>query len=88
MPKDYITFWGEWGHRHSDVPYFSGPGGITPPGGNNGSPASYVCSSGASSGTNDLPTAQANCGGGPSSVWFPDLVKTQTVLSMGILVKF
>ena len=33
MPKDYITWFGEVGYRHSDVPYLSGRGGITPPGG-------------------------------------------------------
>ncbi len=88
MPKDFITFWGEVGYRHSDIPYFTGPGGITPPGGNNGSPSSYVCSSGASAGTNDLGAAQTACGGGASSVWFPDLRKDQTVISTGIMVKF
>ena len=88
MPKDFITFWGEAGYRHSDVPYFAGRGGVTPPGGNNGAPASYTCASGASAGTSDLPTAEAACGGGSSSVWFPDLRNSQTVLSMGILVKF
>ena len=88
MPKQYITWWGEFGYRHSDIPYFSGRGGITPPGGNNGSPANYVCSSGATAGTNDLATAQVNCGGGPSSVWFPDLRKTQAVISVGVMVKF
>jgi hypothetical protein len=88
MPKEFITFWGEAGYRSSDVPYFSGKGGITPPGGNTGAPASYVCAAGGSAGTADLATAQVNCGGGASSVWFPDLRKTQTVLSMGILVKF
>jgi hypothetical protein len=31
MPKQYITWWLEAGYRHSDVPYFSGHGGITPP---------------------------------------------------------
>ena len=88
MPKDFITFWGEAGYRHSDVPYFTGRGGITPPGGNNGAPSSYVCASGATAGTNDLTAAEAACGGGTSSVWFPDLRNQQTVLSMGIMVKF
>jgi len=62
MPKEWITFWTEFGYRHSNVPYFSGPGGVTPPGGNNGSPSNYVCSSGATAGTNSLQQAQANCG--------------------------
>jgi hypothetical protein len=88
MPKDFITFWAEAGYRHSNVPYFTGPGGITPPGGNNGAPASYVCSTGASAGTSDLTAAQVACGGGLGSVWFPDLRKSQTTLSMGVLVKF
>ena len=48
MPKPYFTFWAEAGYRHSDVPYFSGRGGITPPGGNNGLPQYYTCMTGAS----------------------------------------
>ena len=49
MPKQYFTWWMEAGIRHSNVPYFSGRGGITPPGGNTGSPASYVCTNEVSS---------------------------------------
>ena len=88
MPKQYITWWLETGYRHSDVPYWSGRGGITPPGGNNGSPADYVCSSGASSGQTVLSAAQAACGGGPSSVWFPDLRHSQFTVGAGVMVKF
>ena len=88
MPKEYITWWGEVGYRHSDVPYFSGRGGITPSGGNNGSPSDYACSTGASSGTNNLAAAKTACGGGLSSVWFPDLRRSQVVLSVGVMVKF
>ena len=87
MPKQYITWWGEVGYRHSDVPYFSGRGGITPPGGNNGAPSQLVCSSGAPAGTNDLPTAYGNCGGA-GSVWFPDLRRSQATVSVGVMVKF
>src|SRR5450755_924903 len=64
MPKQYITWWLETGYRHSDVPYWSGRGGITPPGGNNGSPADFACITGASSGQNNLAAAEAACGGG------------------------
>ena len=32
MPKQYITWWAEVGYRHSDIPYFAGRGGVTPPG--------------------------------------------------------
>lgn len=42
MPKQYITFRWEFNHRHANVPYFTGPGGITPPGGDSGAPGSTV----------------------------------------------
>jgi hypothetical protein len=42
MPAQYITFRFEYDHRAANVPYFSGAGGITPPGGNTGSPGSVV----------------------------------------------
>jgi len=42
MPSQYITFRWEYNHRHANVPYFSGPGGVTPPGGNTGSLGSTV----------------------------------------------
>jgi hypothetical protein len=95
MPKEYITWWAEAGHRHSDVPYWTGRGGITPPGGNNGYPAAYVCESGAAAynsiNNTDLTLSQAqafcssNSNGG---LWFPDLRKSQAVVSLGIMVKF
>jgi hypothetical protein len=42
MPSQYITFRWEYNHRASNVPYWSGTGGITPPGGNTGVPGSFV----------------------------------------------
>jgi hypothetical protein len=87
MPKKYITWWLEGVYRHSNVPYWSGRGGITPPGGNNGAPNQFACMNGAASGTNDLATAYVNCGGA-GSVWFPDLRKGQATISAGIMVKF
>jgi hypothetical protein len=42
MPSQYITFRWEYNHRAASVPYFSGPGGVTPPGGNQGPPGSVV----------------------------------------------
>jgi putative OmpL-like beta-barrel porin-2 len=42
MPSQYITFRWEYNHRADNVPYFSGPGGVTPPGGNTGPPGSVV----------------------------------------------
>jgi hypothetical protein len=42
MPSQYITFRWEFNHRAANVPYFSGPGGVTPPTGNTGAPGSFV----------------------------------------------
>lgn len=42
MPSQFITFRWEANHRASNVPYFAGHGGITPDGGNQGSPGSLV----------------------------------------------
>jgi Putative beta-barrel porin-2, OmpL-like. bbp2 len=42
MPSQYITWRLEYNHRAANVPYFTGPGGITPPGGNQGAPGSIV----------------------------------------------
>jgi hypothetical protein len=42
MPSQYITFRWEYNYRAANVPYFSGPGGVTPPGGNQGVPGSLV----------------------------------------------
>ncbi|HEX3765871.1 MAG TPA: hypothetical protein VHW23_44545 [Kofleriaceae bacterium] len=42
MPSQFFTLRGEFTYRHASVPYFSGPGGITPPGGNPGNPGSLV----------------------------------------------
>jgi hypothetical protein len=88
MPKQYITWWTEVGYRHSDIPYFAGRGGVTPPGGNNGDPQYYTCATGATSGTANLAGAEAACGGGASSVWFPDLRRSEAKVSAGVLVKF
>jgi len=42
MPSQYITWRWEYNYRAANVPYFSGPGGVTPPGGNQGAPGSLV----------------------------------------------
>jgi hypothetical protein len=42
MPSQYFTYRLEYNHRAANVPYFSGPGGVTPPGGNTGAPGSVV----------------------------------------------
>ncbi|HEY6484562.1 MAG TPA: TonB-dependent receptor [Steroidobacteraceae bacterium] len=80
MPKDWITWWTEATFRHSDVPYWAGPGGVTPPAGNNGSPASFVCNNGSAMGADNC----ASEGG----IWYPDLRKREVVWGAGVLVKF
>ncbi len=42
LPSQFVTFRFELNHRQADVPYFVGAGGVTPPGGNQGSPGSVV----------------------------------------------
>jgi hypothetical protein len=87
MPTQFVTFRTEFGYRHTSVPYWSGRHGITPPGGNNGSPADFVCANGSSSGQTSLGLAETACGGGASSVWFPDLREGQALLNFAIMVK-
>ncbi|TMQ08430.1 MAG: porin [Deltaproteobacteria bacterium] len=42
MPSQFFTLRAEFTYRHASVPYFSGPEGITPPGGNQNAPGSMV----------------------------------------------
>jgi hypothetical protein len=77
MPKDWITWWTEGTFRHSSAPYWSGSGGVTPPGGNNGSPGSCV------GGGSSASTGQCDLGD-----WFPDLRTREVVYGAGVLVKF
>ncbi|MFZ0582978.1 MAG: outer membrane beta-barrel protein [Candidatus Acidiferrales bacterium] len=90
MPKQYITFRWEYDYRHANVPYWSGRGGITPPGGNTGTPTDYICNNGVSSGETSLGPATTFCTSAPqnSSVWFPDLRRDESFIDMSILVKF
>ena len=37
MPSQFVTFRLEYNHRAANVPYFTGEGGVTPPGGNQAS---------------------------------------------------
>jgi Putative beta-barrel porin-2, OmpL-like. bbp2 len=95
MPAQFITFVLEEGYRYSDVPYWTGHGGITPPGGNNGSPSHYQCAGGGDSGYGygSLTLAEQYCSGnsesyGTSNIWWPDLRTNQTVSMMAIMVRF
>lgn len=79
MPSQYITFRWEFDHRAANVPYWSGPGGVTPPGGNNGSPTAFVCSDG---------SVAPVTGCGALGLWTPDLKKIENRINIAILVKF
>ena len=94
MPKQWITFRWEYDYRHASVPYWTGRGGITPPGSggvpytNNGSPQFFACNDGNSSMQGTLSLAQTACGAQGSSVWFPDLRKDESLFDIDIMVKF
>ena len=45
-PQPYLTFRLEYNHRHANVPYFSGHGGVTPPGGDQGAAGSIIDTNG------------------------------------------
>jgi len=93
MPRQWLTFRWEYDYRHASVPYWTGRGGITPPGSggvpytNNGYPQYYACLNGNSSMTTNLGAAQTACGG-PGSVWFPDLRRDESLIDIDIMVKF
>ena len=98
MPSQFITFRLESGYRYSDIPYWTGHGGITPPGGNNGTPTQYACANGSASGYGygNLGSAEKACfasGNGTSAtnqntIWWPDLRTNQTVTTLAIMVRF
>ena len=77
MPKQYITFRWEYDYRHASVPYWSGSGGVTPPGSggvpytNNGYPQFFACNDGNSPMQATLSAAQTACGGKAAVYGFP-----------------
>ncbi len=80
MPKDWITWWTELTYRHSDVPYWGGQGGVTPPLGNTGVPSALVCNSGSVIGSDSC--------AGQGGVWYPDLRTREVIWGAGVMVKF
>jgi hypothetical protein len=93
MPKQYITFRAEYGYRHANVPYFSGPGGITP--GVNTSPSTIPNPAAGSVVGNTTfapgPTLSATpgftCVAGNSG-FCPDLRKDEASVRLALMVKF
>jgi hypothetical protein len=94
MPRQWLTFRWEYDYRHASVPYWSGHGGVTPPGSggvpytNNGSPQFFACNNGNTSGAFTVSAAQTACAGQGSSVWFPDLRRDEQLVDIDIMVKF
>jgi len=98
MPRQWLTFRWEYDYRHANVPYWSGHGGVTPPGStgvpytNNGYPQYYACLNGSPAQTSGSPDtllqAQSACGAQGSSVWFPDLRRDELLFDFDIMVKF
>jgi hypothetical protein len=72
MPSQYITFRWEFDHRAANVPYFSGPGGITP----TSCPTAFI-------GNNICGSPGALVPG-----FNPDLKKIENRIDLAILVKF
>ena len=93
MPRQYITFRTEYGYRHSNVPYWSGRGGITP--GDNLTPSTIPNPNAGSvvAGTTWVPgpllsaTPGFTCVAGATG-WCPDLRKDEPSLRYAIMVKF
>ena len=94
MPRQWLTFRWEYDYRHASVPYWSGAGGVTPPGSggvpytNNGYPQFFACNDGNSSMQETLGSAQTACAAQGSTVWFPDLRRDEQFVDFDILVKF
>ena len=93
MPRQWLTFRWEYDYRHANLPYWTGHGGITPPGSggvpytNNGYPQFFACNNGNTSGSFNLAGAQTACAT-QGGVWFPDLRRDEAFIDMDILVKF
>jgi hypothetical protein len=103
MPKQWLTFRWEYDYRHASVPYWSGKGGVTPPGSggvpytNNGFPQYYACMNGTNTGFGNSSAlsmsaneaiAQTACAGQGSSLWTPDLRRDESLIDIDIMVKF
>jgi hypothetical protein len=92
MPQQYITFRSEYGYRHANVPYWSGPGGITP--GVNGFPSTIPNPNAGSivpgtifvNGPFLSPTPGFTCVA--SGGFCPDLRKDEPSVRFAVMVKF
>ena len=79
MPRQFVTFRIEFNRRAASVPYFSGGGGITPPGAVNTPSGSQtpVC-----------PSGSGGCAPGSAVPgWAPDLARAESRINMALLLK-
>ena len=88
MPKEFITFWGRSGIATPTCRISRAMAASRLRAATTALRRPTSAALAPAPGLSDLTAAQAACGGGASSVWFPDLRKTQTAFSMGIMVKF
>jgi hypothetical protein len=72
MPSQFVTFRVEFNRRGASVPYFAGPGGMTPPGASNTTNGSQVT---------------VGAPGSLVPGWSPDLAKTESRINAALLVK-
>jgi hypothetical protein len=94
MPRQYITFRAEYGYRHANVPYWTGRGGITPPGGNstpsaipNPNAGSVIPGTTWASGPFLSATPGFACVAGATG-WCPDLRTDEPSIRYAVMVKF
>jgi hypothetical protein len=98
--KQWLTFRVEYDYRHTNVPYWTGHGGQTPPnangyspGTNNGMPAQFVCSNGAAVPYGDSASgaaiAAASCSSsGNGGLWGPDQRRDESLIDVDWMIKF
>jgi hypothetical protein len=72
MPTRNITFRAEFTHRASDVPYFTGPGGVTPP---------------VTAGAVNGPFVNQGPAGSAVPGWTPDLVKQEDRFTVALMIR-
>lgn len=77
MPSQFITFRLEYNHRAANVPYFAGPGGVTPPGGNTG-PQDHSC--------RVLPRICANSREGPRRPCSSNSEREIGITNLGVII--
>jgi hypothetical protein len=87
MPKQYITFRAECDYRHANVPYWTGAGGIIPPGRNSGAPAIRCLQQWQIFGANEPWTGRIGARRGTEAFGFR-ICASESFIDLAIMVKF